>query len=46
MIESRMTVCNSCPFFLKEVNTCKKCACPGDYMFYDEKAVCPEGKWE
>lgn len=43
--KDRIAICQSCVFFLKKVDTCKRCGCyiPAKAMF--AATECPEGKW-
>jgi hypothetical protein len=45
MIEKRVEICNNCPFYLLKFSTCEKCACPSEWLHYNQEAVCPEKKW-
>jgi hypothetical protein len=42
---SRLEICNSCEFFRKRTNQCKKCGCFMKLKTTLEKAKCPIGKW-
>lgn len=44
-IQSRVLICNECPFWTGETATCSKCNCPGKTLHTNPNAVCPEGKW-
>lgn len=41
----RLEICNSCEFFRKRTNQCKKCGCFMKLKTTLEKAKCPIGKW-
>lgn len=43
--ESRLAICNDCPFLVKFTQQCKKCGCFMSLKVKLAKAECPEGKW-
>ena len=43
--QARLDICNTCEFFFKKTNTCKKCGCFMTAKTKLEKAECPVGKW-
>jgi hypothetical protein len=44
-IETRMSICNTCPEFIKLTTQCKKCGCIMKFKTTLEKASCPLDKW-
>lgn len=44
-IESRVLICNGCPFWTGETASCSKCGCLGKHLHTNPDAECPEGKW-
>jgi Family of unknown function (DUF6171) len=45
LIESRLAICNQCPFFNKRLRTCNKCGCFMKLKTTLKQASCPVGKW-
>jgi hypothetical protein len=45
LIESRLVICNTCPFFNKRLMKCKKCGCFMKLKTTLKQASCPIGKW-
>jgi hypothetical protein len=45
LIESRLAICNTCPFFNKRLKKCTKCGCFMKLKTTLKKASCPIGKW-
>ena len=45
LIESRLAVCNTCPFFFKQLQKCRKCGCFMKLKTTLIQAKCPEGHW-
>jgi ribosomal protein L32 len=43
--EKRMSVCKSCPQFIRFTHQCKKCGCLMDAKTKLADATCPIGKW-
>jgi hypothetical protein len=43
--EERLAICNSCPFYRKKVNQCKKCGCIMPQKVKLADASCPVDKW-
>jgi hypothetical protein len=44
-IEERMSICKSCPEFIKLTTQCKKCGCVMKAKTTLKDAECPIGKW-
>lgn len=42
---SRMSICESCPKFIKATKQCKECGCFMNVKSRLEHAECPLGKW-
>lgn len=45
LIESRLAICNTCPFFNKRLAKCKKCGCFMKLKTTLQEAKCPVGNW-
>ena len=45
LIEERLVICNTCPFFNKRLMKCTKCGCFMKLKTTLRKASCPIGKW-
>jgi hypothetical protein len=45
LIESRLAICNTCPFFKKNLAKCKKCGCFMKLKTTLKEASCPVGHW-
>jgi hypothetical protein len=45
LIESRLAICNECPWFHKNLAKCRKCGCFMKLKTTLQKASCPIGKW-
>ena len=45
LIESRLAICNQCPFFFKQLAKCRKCGCFMKLKTTLVNAKCPEGHW-
>ena len=45
LIEYRLNICNSCPFFNKKLLKCTKCGCFMKLKTTLAKASCPMGHW-
>ena len=45
LIESRLSICNTCPAFNKRLAKCKKCGCFMKLKTTLQEASCPLGKW-
>lgn len=45
LIESRLAICNTCPWFDKRLVKCKSCGCFMKLKTTLEKATCPKGHW-
>jgi len=45
LIESRLAICNTCEFFYKRLNKCRKCGCFMKLKSTLKQASCPVGKW-
>jgi hypothetical protein len=45
LIESRLSICNSCPWFNKRLAKCKKCGCFMKLKSTLQDAKCPIGAW-
>jgi hypothetical protein len=43
--EERLSICRSCPFFIKHTEQCKKCLCIMPQKTKLADAFCPEHKW-
>lgn len=43
--EKRLEICNECPFYHKEVDSCLKCSCYMKLKTIIPNAECPIGKW-
>jgi hypothetical protein len=45
LIESRLAICNECPFFKKNIAKCTKCGCYMKLKSTLRQAKCPIDKW-
>ena len=45
LIESRLSICNTCPFFSKTFMKCRKCGCFMTLKTTLANAKCPRGHW-
>ena len=45
LIDSRLAICNTCPFFNKRLAKCKKCGCFMRLKSTLKQAKCPIEKW-
>ena len=45
LVESRLAICNTCPFFNKTFQKCRKCGCFMQLKTTLIQAKCPEGHW-
>lgn len=45
LVEYRLSICQTCPFFSKAGNRCKKCGCFMSLKTTLRKAKCPVGNW-
>ena len=45
LIESRLAICNTCPWFNKNLQKCRKCGCFMALKSTLKQASCPIGKW-
>lgn len=45
LIESRLEICNACPWFNKRLAKCKKCGCFMKLKSTLKQAKCPLEKW-
>lgn len=45
LIEHRLQICNSCPWFNKKMIKCRKCGCFMKLKTTLKLAQCPIGKW-
>jgi hypothetical protein len=45
LIESRLEICNSCEWFKKSLQKCRKCGCFMSLKTTLKQATCPIGKW-
>ena len=45
LIESRLAICNTCPFFNKRLAKCRQCGCFMKLKTTLKQASCPMGKW-
>lgn len=45
LIESRLEICNSCEWFKKNLQKCRKCGCFMSLKTTLKQATCPIGKW-
>jgi hypothetical protein len=45
LIESRLAICNTCPFFNKKLAQCRKCGCFMKLKTTLAKSKCPVGNW-
>ena len=45
LIEQRLVICNSCPWFNKRLVKCRKCGCYMKLKTTLKLAQCPIGKW-
>jgi hypothetical protein len=43
--QERLAICQSCPFYRKKINQCKKCGCIMPQKVKLADASCPVGKW-
>ena len=43
--KERMAICQTCPFFVKGTQQCKKCGCVMPLKTKLADAFCPIGKW-
>lgn len=46
ILQERLEICRSCPFFIKGVEQCKKCGCIMPQKAKLADAFCPVHKWE
>jgi hypothetical protein len=44
-IEARLAICNTCPWFAKNLKRCRKCGCFMRLKTTLVQAKCPEGHW-
>ncbi len=44
--QERLSICQSCPFYRKKVNQCKKCGCIMPQKVKLADAFCPVHKWD
>ena len=44
-VEERLSICNSCEFFIKDAKRCGKCGCFVEVKARRPKDSCPIGKW-
>lgn len=45
VVAERLSICRSCPFFIKHTEQCKKCLCIMPQKTKLADAFCPEHKW-
>ena len=45
LIEERLAICNTCPFFDKRLARCRKCGCFMKLKTTLNRAKCPINKW-
>jgi hypothetical protein len=45
LIEYRLGICQTCPFFYKKLQKCTKCGCFMKLKTTLQRAQCPVGKW-
>ena len=45
LVESRLAICNTCPWFSKNLKRCRKCGCFMKLKTTLIQAKCPEGHW-
>jgi hypothetical protein len=45
LIESRLAICNTCPWFNKNLQKCKQCGCFMRLKSTLIQAKCPVGHW-
>ena len=45
LIEARLAICNTCEFFNKRLQKCKKCGCFMHLKTTLRQAKCPVDKW-
>jgi hypothetical protein len=45
LIEERLAICNTCPWFNKRLAKCKKCGCFMKLKSTLKQASCPMGHW-
>lgn len=45
LAQYRLSICQTCEFFKKSGNRCKKCGCFMKLKTHLENAKCPIGKW-
>jgi hypothetical protein len=45
VIDNRKSICNSCEFFIKDLQKCSKCGCNMAIKTYLKASNCPIGKW-
>lgn len=45
LIESRLAICNTCEWFHKNLQKCRKCGCFMKLKSTLRQASCPIGKW-
>jgi len=43
--QERLSICESCPFYRKKINQCKKCGCIMPQKVKLADASCPIDKW-
>lgn len=43
--QERLAICETCPFYRKKINQCKKCGCIMPQKVKLADACCPVGKW-
>jgi hypothetical protein len=43
--QERLSICQSCPFYRKKINQCKKCGCIMPQKVKLADASCPVQKW-
>lgn len=43
--QERLLICQTCPFYRKKINQCKKCGCIMPQKVKLADASCPVGKW-
>lgn len=44
-VEARLAICNTCPWFAKNLQRCRKCGCFMRLKTTLIQAKCPEGHW-
>jgi hypothetical protein len=45
VLEKRLSICSTCPQFIKATKQCKKCGCFMTLKAKLESATCPINKW-